>query len=301
MTTPIYCTRCGVSNAASHLFCNACGARLQAGPALQPAVPRSFADRIWTWIRRRSPITQTLLWFGCWWLLLPLLIWRTSWNTWLKAALTAPFALIIISALAQDPASPAQTTARQVALAPTQIATALVQDSPVPTGVSIQPTAEPTGVPPTSAPPTPPPPTATIPPTNTPIARVATLTTTGNLRAYPSTASGEIVGAVASGDGVTLLSKTPDGAWYQVETSSGQRGYMSASLLRTSPDVVAVIPARDPGPAPVVIRPTARPAPAAAPATGVRVGAICRDGTRSNATGRGACSHHGGVDHWLYQ
>jgi hypothetical protein len=31
-----------------------------------------------------------------------------------------------------------------------------------------------------------------------------------------------------------------------------------------------------------------------------RIGAICRDGTRSNATGRGACSHHGGVDHWLY-
>jgi antitoxin component YwqK of YwqJK toxin-antitoxin module len=30
-----------------------------------------------------------------------------------------------------------------------------------------------------------------------------------------------------------------------------------------------------------------------------RVGAICNDGTRSSATGRGACSWHGGVDHWL--
>ncbi len=30
-----------------------------------------------------------------------------------------------------------------------------------------------------------------------------------------------------------------------------------------------------------------------------RVGAICRDGDRSYATGRGACSHHGGVDYWL--
>jgi len=53
--------------------------------------------------------------------------------------------------------------------------------------------------------------------------------------------------------------------------------------------------------------PTARPKPAVAPkptpapVTGVRVGAICRDGTRSSATGRGACSHHGGVDHWLYK
>lgn len=33
---------------------------------------------------------------------------------------------------------------------------------------------------------------------------------------------------------------------------------------------------------------------AVAPTNG-RVGAICKDGTRSNATGKGACSHHGGV------
>ena len=31
-----------------------------------------------------------------------------------------------------------------------------------------------------------------------------------------------------------------------------------------------------------------------------RVGAICRDGTQSSATGRGACSHHGGVAQWIY-
>jgi len=33
----------------------------------------------------------------------------------------------------------------------------------------------------------------------------------------------------------------------------------------------------------------------------VRVGAICCDGTRSYAIGRGACSHHGGVCQWLYE
>lgn len=33
----------------------------------------------------------------------------------------------------------------------------------------------------------------------------------------------------------------------------------------------------------------------------IRVGAICCDGTRSYATGRGACSHHGGVCEWLYK
>ena len=34
---------------------------------------------------------------------------------------------------------------------------------------------------------------------------------------------------------------------------------------------------------------------------GKRVGAICEDGWRSSATGQGACSHHDGVDHWLYE
>ncbi len=30
-----------------------------------------------------------------------------------------------------------------------------------------------------------------------------------------------------------------------------------------------------------------------------RVGALCRDGSTSSATGRGACSWHGGVAEWL--
>lgn len=30
----------------------------------------------------------------------------------------------------------------------------------------------------------------------------------------------------------------------------------------------------------------------------VRIGAYCNDGTYSNATGSGACSHHGGVSQW---
>jgi len=34
---------------------------------------------------------------------------------------------------------------------------------------------------------------------------------------------------------------------------------------------------------------------------GKRIGAMCEDGTRSSATGSGACSHHGGVDYWLYE
>ena len=34
---------------------------------------------------------------------------------------------------------------------------------------------------------------------------------------------------------------------------------------------------------------------------GKRVGAVCNDGSRSSATGSGACSHHGGVDYWIYE
>jgi hypothetical protein len=30
-----------------------------------------------------------------------------------------------------------------------------------------------------------------------------------------------------------------------------------------------------------------------------RIGAMCKDGTRSNSIGSGTCSSHGGVDYWL--
>lgn len=32
-----------------------------------------------------------------------------------------------------------------------------------------------------------------------------------------------------------------------------------------------------------------------------RVGAKCWDGSRSYSTGRGTCSHHGGVLYWKYE
>ncbi len=48
-------------------------------------------------------------------------------------------------------------------------------------------------------------------------------------------------------------------------------------------------------------QPTAKPVATSAPSSGVRVGAICKDGTRSTATGSGACSQHGGVSEWLYR
>ncbi len=44
-----------------------------------------------------------------------------------------------------------------------------------------------------------------------------------------------------------------------------------------------------------------QPAPQPVQQQRYRVGAICRDGWQSHATGRGACSHHGGVSEWLYE
>lgn len=48
-----------------------------------------------------------------------------------------------------------------------------------------------------------------------------------------------------------------------------------------------------------VATPAARPRPQPKTATR-RCGAICRDGSRGSATGREACSHHGGVRRWIY-
>lgn len=42
-----------------------------------------------------------------------------------------------------------------------------------------------------------------------------------------------------------------------------------------------------------------KPGRAVASTYSYRVGARCKDGWRSSATGRGACSHHGGVRHWI--
>lgn len=50
----------------------------------------------------------------------------------------------------------------------------------------------------------------------------------------------------------------------------------------------------------VIVR-TPKPAPQPVQQQRYRVGAICRDGWQSRATGRGACSHHGGVSEWLYE
>jgi type IV secretory pathway VirB10-like protein len=69
----------------------------------------------------------------------------------------------------------------------------------------------------------------------------------------------------------------------------------TATLVPTPTDTPTPVPTPQPTEAP------AQPAlPVQAPSTGERTGAVCNDGTTSMATGSGACSHHHGVNHWLY-
>jgi hypothetical protein len=63
-----------------------------------------------------------------------------------------------------------------------------------------------------------------------------------------------------------------------------------------SPPTATRPPAPTPTSTPVIVS-----VPTTPPSSGVRVGAVCRDGTTSTATGSGACSHHGGVAYWLYR
>ena len=107
------------------------------------------------------------------------------------------------------------------------------------------------------------------------------------------------------------LTFTPDNpVAYQVEMGNVGRHYvkwgyhLDLPVPQTLPAPVVVAPAAPPPPPP--------PPPASGPnpppgggggggGSGERVGAVCNDGTTTTATGRGACSHHGGVNHWLYK
>lgn len=188
------------------------------------------------------------------------------------------------------------------------IATSVPTSTPLPTN-----TAEPTVTPP---------PTATYRPTRTP-EPTATLepaegrvTSTAYLRSSPEVNDRTVIGQVCATSGIRHLETKVVGSeiWYRVRVvevpsctnqqavAIGAEGWVSGHLLtgmeayaervaNQLPHTATAVPVAQPQPL---------PASAPQPATGGRVGAVCRDGSRSSATGRGACSHHGGVDHWLY-
>jgi uncharacterized protein YgiM (DUF1202 family) len=166
---------------------------------------------------------------------------------------------------------------------------------PLPTATT-QPTAQPTAAP-----------TETTAPTALPQVQV---TRAVNLRTGPST-SFSVIRTLRVETTVELIAQRDENGerWYQVRVGDNE-GWVSGAIVQVDASQAAALPINSESftpptstPRPTVIpKPTVAPKPLAVPAvTGGRVGAICRDGTRSNATGRGACSHHGGVDHWLYQ
>lgn len=98
----------------------------------------------------------------------------------------------------------------------------------------------------------------------------------------------------------------------QYEGETGQYGYTEAVKQQGVVGVRKICKPNKPGhtdKVDVITRPVTHiivrtPKPAPQPVqqqSHYRVGAICRDGWQSNATGRGACSHHGGVAEWLYE
>ncbi len=161
-------------------------------------------------------------------------------------------------------------------------------------------------------------PTAT--PTATPAPPTGSAQVVANLRSEPRIAAETVIGKLCPGDGLHYVNVQQVGSemWYRVQVVEvagdcdpqrapvGAEGWASGSVVAVPSYAVSQY-IRDAGiAAPTRIPPTATPRPTARPqapvAPGrVRVGAICRDGWHSSATGRGACSHHGGVARWLYR
>ncbi|MFD3162836.1 SH3 domain-containing protein [Herpetosiphon sp. NSE202] len=143
----------------------------------------------------------------------------------------------------------------------------------------------------------------TVVPTATPAPLIVQLPNTANLRNGPNQGYTVLAKITPSQDITILAQRSINGdMWYRVQVDN-QAGWMSGSLFTIDETRRSALPEDKSTLLPMpTATPTPKPQPTARPASnsGQRVGAICRDGTRSNATGRGACSHHGGVDHWLY-
>ena len=96
-------------------------------------------------------------------------------------------------------------------------------------------------------------------------------TKTLNLRSEPNTDS-EILAKLSYCDNVNYLDTTMVKGWIKINVD-GLEGYVAQKYVSSGKCVKTTYE--------------------------IRVGAICKDGSRSSATGRGACSHHGGVSYWL--
>ena len=122
--------------------------------------------------------------------------------------------------------------------------------------------------------------------------------TSANLRGGPGT-NFPVVGGTQTGQALTIVAKNDAGDWYQLDTGQWIAAFLVANL--TGDIAVPAQPAPVQAEAAPTVAPTPQPAaPTPHPYSGQRRGARCHDGTYSGATGRGACSWHGGVAEWLY-
>jgi hypothetical protein len=94
------------------------------------------------------------------------------------------------------------------------------------------------------------------------------------------------LGAIAALDGPKRRSVALSSTTFAASTTVST---VSSLTWTTAPPPSTEEPAR-----------TLRTVPASRYARHYRIGARCRDGWRSDATGSGACSWHGGVAEWLY-
>jgi hypothetical protein len=94
------------------------------------------------------------------------------------------------------------------------------------------------------------------------------------------------LGAIAALDGPQMRSMAPSSTTFAAPTTVST---VASLTWTTAPPSLAEEPAR-----------TLRTVPPSRYARHYRIGARCRDGWRSHATGSGACSWHGGVAEWLY-
>ena len=85
---------------------------------------------------------------------------------------------------------------------------------------------------------------------------------------------GKVLKSLEKYDNVVLLDSVSESGWVKVKYKEIE-GHVVFKLLAKGEAVVTI--------------------------QSVRVGAFCKDGTTSRATGRGACSHHGGVRRWRYE
>lgn len=93
-----------------------------------------------------------------------------------------------------------------------------------------------------------------------------------NLRTEPNTDS-EVIEKLKKYDNLVYQENASEG-WVKV-TFEGKEGYVFEQYISKGKAVEKI--------------------------SSYRVGARCKDGTSSSATGRGACSHHGGVSSWKYK